>query len=66
MLCHEPEIENWIYGIIDKMPYKAGGFLSTFAEAVIRADADNYEILKPAIEQLKAKYPKYGTATISR
>ena len=34
-----------------------GGFLRSFADAVTHADGENFELLKPAMESLVAKYP---------
>ena len=38
----------------------AGDFLKNLAEAGLRADPANYPILRPALEKMAAKYPKYG------
>jgi hypothetical protein len=35
-----------------------GDFLRMFLESVLRADAQNYEILRPALLQIMAKYPR--------
>ena len=37
-----------------------GSFIKAIAEAGVRADDDNYAILRPVLLQLKDKYPKYG------
>ena len=36
---------------------KPGSFLRSFLEACVRADHLNYEILRPALLQIKEKYP---------
>ncbi len=36
-------------------------FLGTFCHACLRADADNYEILRPALAALMQKYPASRT-----
>lgn len=38
---------------------RGGGFVKTVAQAAMRADDDNYAILRPALLAFKAKYPKY-------
>ncbi len=58
MAADDPELFNWL----DQASAKGGGFLKTIAMAGLRADSDNYEILRPALLQLKAKYPKYAKA----
>jgi hypothetical protein len=52
----DPELTNWIFAI---PRLRAGDFLRSVAEAAIRADDENYRILRPALLRLKAKYPKY-------
>ena len=37
-----------------------GSFVAAIAAAAIRADDDNYALLRPVLLQLKDKYPKYG------
>ena len=37
----------------------AGGFLTSFAEACLKADGFNFRILQPAIETFMEKYPQY-------
>lgn len=55
----DPEIGPWLFSILDDQPVKPGGFLLAFAQAAIRADAENYAILRPALRDLRRKYPKY-------
>ena len=50
------ELWDWLRNARDF----AGDFLKSLAEAGLRADADNYAILRPVLLQMKAKYPKYG------
>jgi len=38
---------------------RGGGFVSAFADAVLRADLDNLRILVPALTKLREKYPNY-------
>lgn len=54
MLAQEDdELFNWL----DSAFHHAGSFLSTLAEAALRADAFNYPILRPALLFFKKKYP---------
>jgi len=53
---------NWILGIANSKPTKAGSFLTALADAALRADAENFEILLPALEKIQAKYPEYCDA----
>ncbi len=39
----------------------AGDFLRHLAEAALRADDDNYPILRPVILRMMEKYPVYST-----
>lgn len=52
----DTELLDWLTGILNG---RAGGFLSTIAEAAFRADRENYAILRPALLGYKAKYPDY-------
>jgi hypothetical protein len=36
-----------------------GSFIKAFADAVARADMHNLRILRPALQELRAKYPEY-------
>jgi hypothetical protein len=36
-----------------------GGFVSSFAIAALRADDENYPIIRPALIVLRKKYPVY-------
>lgn len=51
----DPELLEWLINA----SAHAGGFLSTLADAALRADGQNYPILRPAILDLRAKYPKF-------
>jgi hypothetical protein len=53
--ANDRELYPWLNGAHTK----AGDFLKAIAEAAFRADESNYAILRPALLQLKAKYPKY-------
>ncbi|MGH7936663.1 MAG: hypothetical protein ACREF8_06610, partial [Chthoniobacterales bacterium] len=53
----DSDLMDWLLGI---RPKNAGDFLQSVAMAAMRADAQNYMILRPALLELKAKYPKYN------
>ena len=40
----------------------AGDFLKNFAEAALRADTENYLVLRPVLVVMAEKYPKYKVA----
>lgn len=54
------DLEDWIYGVIQNEPVKAGGFLHRVCYAAMAADDDNYALLRPVLLQFKAKYPGYS------
>jgi len=59
----DPELFVWLQtaaGHFAPERPAAGSFLQTVAEAAFRADAENYPILRPALLELKAKYPQYA------
>ena len=49
----------WLLGIVHPQS-GAGSFLKSLADAALRADWENYPILRPALLELRAKYPKYA------
>lgn len=51
----DPELLEWLANASEK----AGGFLSSLANAALVADHENYPILRPVLLQLRAKYPRY-------
>lgn len=53
------EIQGWVYGILHGEPEPPGDFLKHFAQAIVRADPLNYVMLKPAIEIIMSRFPKY-------
>jgi hypothetical protein len=60
LTAHEdPELLPWLLGIANEKPTPAGDFLDSLAEAALRADSANYCILRPALQQIREKYPKY-------
>jgi hypothetical protein len=51
-----PELLTWL----SNADAYAGDFLKHAAQAGLRADWQNYPIMRPALLALKAKYPKYA------
>lgn len=43
-----------------------GGFIKSFTEACFTADESNFEILRPALNNLMVKYPHYLTAPFQK
>jgi hypothetical protein len=52
----DDEMSNWLMHAAER----GGGFVRSFAETVMRADDDNYRLLRPALIALKEKYPRYN------
>lgn len=55
----DPALISWVLGISNGKPTRSGDFLRALADAALRADALNYAILRPALLELKEKYPQY-------
>jgi hypothetical protein len=60
----DSELNPWLThvreGNLEKRIAPAGSFLKTLSQAAFRADPLNYVILRPALLQLKSKYPEYA------
>jgi hypothetical protein len=56
---NDPVLREWIWGIQNGKPTRAGGFLRSVAFTALRADEENYSILRPALLKIREKYPKY-------
>lgn len=52
----DKELRNWLMELIEEGPEN---LLSALAEAVVRADAEDYGVIRPALVELKRKY-NYG------
>jgi hypothetical protein len=57
---NDPELVDWIFGVVNNTPVEAGGFLHAIVDAACRADSENYTILRPALVELSLKYWKYS------
>lgn len=51
---------DWLLGIVRKRPNRSGSFLQSLADTAMRADAQNYPILRPALLEIQKKYPQYS------
>jgi hypothetical protein len=56
----DPDLFTWL----SNASAHAGDFLKNIAEAGLRADPQNYPILRPTLLALKAKYPKYAEQSL--
>lgn len=52
----DDELVKWL----QEARHFGGSFVKAIAEAGLRADDDNYALLRPVLLVLKDKYPKYG------
>lgn len=52
------ELTDWLLVVVNDG--LAGDFLKFLAMAALRADHENYPILRPALLEIKKRYPKYG------
>jgi hypothetical protein len=57
--ANDPELRDWIFNASDKNRH-AGSFVRAIADAAVRADPANYQIIRGALLALKAKYPDYA------
>lgn len=59
MLLHglDPELDTWVDNL---QRMHAGSFLECVHYVAVTADHQNYELVRPVLLQLKAKYPKYA------
>ncbi len=51
----DPELLEWLSNAKDK----AGDFVRNLAEAGLRADPQNYPVLRPVLIEMRKKYPAY-------
>ena len=60
MIAHEdPELLPWLMGIMNGRPTRAGDFLRSLAGAALRADFQNYREIRPALLNIRDRYPQY-------
>lgn len=53
----DPELDTWVDNLFIM---GAGSFLCRVHDVAVMADAENYELVRPVLLQLKAKYPTYA------
>lgn len=51
----DPELLEWL---VNAQTY-GGSLVSAVARAALVADDDNYEMLRPVVLHMRAKYPRY-------
>lgn len=51
----DPELNDFLLNISSH----AGSFLRSLGDAALRADCQNYPILRPVLLEMKKKYPDY-------
>ncbi len=56
---NDPELTDWLFGILHHRPTRPGSFLERLALAASTADYENYALLRPVLLKLKNKYPEY-------
>ncbi len=55
----DTELMDWVLCLANQSPRRSGSFLATIGLAAVRADSDNYLLLRPALLAMKRKYPEY-------
>lgn len=53
-IAEHPEMHSYV---VEKLAQNVGSFLYYFLHACLCADHENFEVLKPALEQIMKKYP---------
>ena len=51
----DPELLEWL----SNAQRRGGGFVSSLASAALRADDENYALIRPLVLQMRDKYPAY-------
>jgi len=59
----DPELDRWVSNLARM---QCGSFLQSIYQAVVCADPENYELLRPLLLELKKKYPKYSEVYVVR
>ncbi len=60
------EDEELIDWLLNLEPMNAGSFLRAIGEAAMRADSQNYPVMRPLLLELKKKYPDYAKPNFGR
>jgi hypothetical protein len=56
----DPELLEWM----NNASQRAGGFLSYLAMAGLRADWENYPLMRPLLLTMREKYPQYEPSEV--
>jgi hypothetical protein len=51
----DPELLEWLANANQR----GGGFVASLANAALRADPENYWLMRPLLLQMREKYPDY-------
>lgn len=54
--AEDNELHPWLVSAQDY----GGGFVKTLASAALQADTHNYDLIRPCLLRIAAKYPKYA------
>ena len=65
LATNDEELYDWIFNAANPDRH-AGSFVQALAEAGLRADHENYQIIRPALLLIAAKYPKYSEPKVLR
>ena len=52
-----PDELDYVNAKLHPMAPKTGSFLTSFLQACLAADSENYELLRPALRQIMLKHP---------
>ena len=58
LATNDPEMYGWLANVTDPAR-NAGSFVLAIAGAAMRADHENYALIRQALLQLRRKYPEY-------
>jgi hypothetical protein len=51
----DPELLEWL----SNAQQRGGGFVSSLASAALRADHENYVLIRPLVLQIRWRFPEY-------
>lgn len=52
-----PDELDYVNAILHPLATKHGSFLTSFCQACLEADSDNYQLLRPVLKVIMLKYP---------
>lgn len=56
---HDPELFDWLFGILVKHPRPAGRYLTSLASSAKHASSDEYSRLRAVLLEEKAEHPEF-------